>query len=29
MSCFKQTIQILDDKVIKIYDQVVLQLLNK
>ena len=29
MSCFKHSIQILDAKVIKIYDQVVLQLLSK
>ena len=29
MGCFKQSIQILDAKVIKIYDQVVLQLLSK
>ena len=29
MRCFKQSIQILNAKVIKIYDQVVLQLLSK
>ena len=29
MGCFKHSIQILDAKVIKIYDQVVLQLLSE